>query len=208
MSQHRSGLVSGLIVGLLTAVVCAAGIGASSLYWERIPESVRTFGEGVPLLAALAFVAGVLIGWAIRLVRPRSLVLPPVSALYAAASALAGLIITVAMAPVTLFGSGPAGSPPALSFPTVDALVRTAQIFWPALYRSWHIPTILAAAALPAFALVLMRVRRLRKAAAAEPETTAAQDAEPEYRAPFEPLQAPKPATPPSLFTPPERGDA
>ncbi|MEU4574195.1 hypothetical protein ACBI99_44505 [Nonomuraea sp. ATR24] len=214
MSQHRSGLLSGLIIGFIAMLLCAAGVAAAFLYdGDLVPEAVRAFGDGVPLSAGIALVAGLLVGAAICLIRPRALVLPLVAALYAAGAVVAGAIASTAAVP-EYFAYTPASEPwkPPL-LPLEDflaALPDAAALVWPQLYRSWQIPAVVAAAALPAFLLVLVRVLRLRRkaraAAAAEKPEKPEEGEEPEYRAPFEPLQAAKPATtPPSLFTPPDR---
>ncbi|MGW0480106.1 hypothetical protein [Nonomuraea sp. NPDC003214] len=213
MSQHRSGLLSGLIIGFIAMLLCAAGVAAAFLYGDRIPEAVRTFGDGVPLLAGIALVAGLLVGAAICLIRPRALVLPLVAALYGGGAVVAGAIASTAAVP-GYFAYTPASEPSKPSLPTLEAFLAAlpdaAALVWPQLYRSWQVPAVVAAAALPAFLLVLVRVLRLRRkaraAAADEKPEKPEEGEEPEYRAPFEPLQAAKPATtPPSLFTPPDR---
>ncbi|MFD2351579.1 hypothetical protein ACFSTC_23240 [Nonomuraea ferruginea] len=55
---------------MITMLICTAGFGTAVIFMDRLPSSLRAFGDGIPVLAALAFVVGVLVGWAIRLVRP------------------------------------------------------------------------------------------------------------------------------------------
>lgn len=217
MSRQRSGLLSGLVIGLITMLICTAGFGTAVNFMDRLPPSLRTFGDGIPLLAALAFVVGVLVGWAIRLVRPRSVLLSFFAALFAAAAVLAAMIALWALTVPTTGGSG------ALAWPAspqafLGAVTSAAPEVLRLVYESWQMPAIMAAAALPAFVLVLSRALRLRRTgrhAAAEkpqrdPEETAEKEPEPEYRAPFEPLQPPKadPTATGSFFLPPDRGQA
>ncbi|MDA0637807.1 hypothetical protein OUY22_30730 [Nonomuraea sp. MCN248] len=219
MSKQRSGLLSGLVVGLMAVLICASGLGAAVHFVDRLPSSWRTFGDGVPLLAALAFVVGVLVGGAVRLVRPRSVLLSLFTALYAAAAVPAAMIgataYVLATAGAQRFGSDapvPGLTPQGL----LDALPFAARTVWAAVSASWHLPAVMAAAALPAFALVLARALRLRRtgrhAAVEQPrrEEETAPEPEPEYRAPFEPLQPPKqdPTSTGSFFLPPDRGQA
>lgn len=223
MSKQRSGLLSGLVIGLFATLIGTAGLGAALLYLGRLPEILRTFGEGIPFLGTLAFVVGVLIGWAVRLVRPRSVLLSLVTALYAAASVPGALIIMGAYVFSTVgeqrFGPDAPIPPPTLQG-ILGALPDAARNFWTVFETApWQLPTPMAAAALPAFVLVLTRALRLRRtgrhAAAGKPEqdaeeTAAAPEPEPEYRAPFEPLQPPKqdPASTGSFFLPPDRYQA
>ncbi|WP_049564203.1 hypothetical protein [Nonomuraea sp. SBT364] len=211
MSRHRSGLLSGLIVGLFMALLCAAGWAAFAFYADRLPDVVRSYGDGIPLAAGLALATGLLVGAAICLIRPRSLVLAPLAALYGAGAVMAGVIAGIAAFPEYLAHT-PAPEPWTPPLPTLDAFLAAlpgaAEAFWPQVYQSWQLPAVTAAAALAAFALVLVRTLRLRKKAREAAATEEPQEEEPEYRAPFEPLQAAKPATappPPSLFTPPDR---
>ncbi|MFG1946678.1 hypothetical protein [Nonomuraea sp. NPDC048826] len=222
MSKQRSGLVSGLVVGLIAALAGAAAFGAAMHFASRLPESWRMFADGVPLYAALAFVVGVLVGLAIRLVRPRSVLLSVFAALYAAATVPAAMIgmtaYTVSTVGAQRFGSDTA-IPPLTLRGLLGELPAAADMVWSAVTESWQLPAIMAAAALPAFALVLARALRLRRtgkhAATDKPErdpeeTVAAREPEPEYRAPFEPLQPPKadPTSTGSFFLPPDRGQA
>lgn len=223
MSKRRSGLLSGLVIGLIATIVCTAGLGAAFVFTDGLPSSLRTVGDGVPLLAALAFVDGVLIGWAVRLVRPRSVLLSFVTLLYAAASVPGALVLTDVYLSATghVRGTG-APYPPLDSQSFLNALPAAARAFWETLQLTWQLPTIMAAAALPAFALVLARALRLRRtgrhAAVAdktesepeEKESPAAKAPEPEYRAPFEPVTPPKadPTATGSFFLPPDRREA
>ncbi|GAA4524251.1 hypothetical protein [Nonomuraea ferruginea] len=202
-------------------LICTAGFGTAVIFMDRLPSSLRAFGDGIPVLAALAFVVGVLVGWAIRLVRPRSVLLSFFAALFAAAAVPGGLIVMGAYVFSTVgaqrFGADTAAAPLTLQG-FLDALPGAARQFWNSLDPSWPLPAIMAAAALPAFVLVLSRALRLRRTgrhAAAEkpqrdPEETAEKEPEPEYRAPFEPLQPPKadPTATGSFFLPPDRGQA
>ena len=81
---------------------------------------------------------------------------------------------------------------------------------WPSLKDSWELWLPLAVAALTAYFLVRIRVRRVR---ARRTSVTPQEDpapAEPGYRAPFEPLQSPTNPSRPTgdLFAPRDSGGA
>ncbi|MFI6792748.1 hypothetical protein ACIBG4_36010 [Nonomuraea sp. NPDC050383] len=210
MSQRRSGLLSGLIVGFVAMIIGAAGYAAMATFYYRLPYEVRWFA-GDPTFAfpvACCLLAGLILGLAMWTVRPRSLLLPLLLVLYAfGVRAIGGV-------------AGSMGFVVERGFPlsSVDEqLVFGAQGVWLAIRSSWHFWAAVAAAAVPAFLLSLVRVVRVRRRWRAEDGAAShrrrgggepvadATEPEPEYRAPFEPLQPPKPAptaTTANLFTP------
>ncbi|GGO76085.1 hypothetical protein [Nonomuraea cavernae] len=209
MSQRRSGLLSGLVMGFIAMLVCAVGLGAVLVFWDYLPVFARTYGGGVPLMSALALVAGLLVGWAIRLVRARSLALPWAAALYATAAVPLGWIGGSAPYGHLTLGGGRADPLTLTVDDFLDGLPYVAQTIWRAFATSWEPWVPLPVAAIPAFALVLARALRMRRGAraaagnATKDEPTEAQP-EPEYRAPFEPAQSAGTPAPPAgdLFTP------
>ncbi|MFI6603099.1 hypothetical protein ACIBHX_43240 [Nonomuraea sp. NPDC050536] len=205
MSQRRSGLLSGLIVGLIASLVCASGVAAVVYVEDRLPAVFKAW-NGWPLGAGLAVVTGLIVGGLICLVRPRGLVLPPLAALYAAAAEAAGLLVGIAphMVVYALDTSGTAGAP--LRAPGLDEFMsgmRSAlSLFISPIDRSWPVWLLVAISALVAFVLVALRVRRLRRRDRAQEPVEAPESEEPEYRAPFEPAQAPTQQPTADLFTP------
>jgi hypothetical protein len=92
MSHKRSGLLSGLIIGLIAMLLGMAGVGAGILFAPMLPSSVYTFADGIPFVIGLPVVAGLLVGRAMTLIRPRARTLVPLAALYAAGASALGLI--------------------------------------------------------------------------------------------------------------------
>ncbi|TYB70394.1 hypothetical protein FXF51_04910 [Nonomuraea sp. PA05] len=206
MSHKRSGLLSGLLTGLLAALLCAAGLGAAILFQQRLPAAVMTFGGGLPVSLALSLLIAVVVALAIGAVRPSSLTLLPLAALYAGGAVAAGQITGKAVM------DGAALRTPQRS--TMDVTVGDVtlenfnaglgdalSLYRGALTQTWAAWLCIAVAALAALALVTLRVTRVRRALRAE---RAAEEAEPEpeYRAPFEPAQQPTPKPSADLFTP------
>ncbi|WP_344475694.1 hypothetical protein [Nonomuraea monospora] len=209
MSHKRSGLLSGLLTGLLAALLCAAGLGAAILFQQRLPAAVMTFGGGLPVSLALSLLIAVVVALAISAVRPRSLALLPLAALYAGGAVAAGQItgkavmdgaalrtpqrstmnVTVDVGDVTLEN---------LNAGLGDAL----SLYRGALTQTWAAWLCIAVAALAALALVALRVTRVRRALRAEQAAAETEPEEPEYRAPFEPAQQPTPKPTADLFTP------
>ncbi len=216
MSHKRSGLLAGLIIGLIAMLLGMAGVGAGILFAPMLPSSVYTFAEGIPFVMALSIVAGLLVGRAMTLVRPRARTLVPLAALYGAGASALGLIggfaAQEARFPAAAFPQvATAASYPGLTLDTFAAAVPgVITFFLNPVELSWPLWASVAASALIALTLVARRVRRLRRADASVPaRPTAKEEPEPEYRAPFEPLQAAKPTgAPPGLFSPPDRGKA
>lgn len=77
MSHKRSGLLPGLIVGVLSALVSAALLGAAVLFQTRLPAAVIAFGNGHPLSLASSLVVALIVALAMGAVRPRSILLIP-----------------------------------------------------------------------------------------------------------------------------------
>ncbi|MEV0595252.1 hypothetical protein [Nonomuraea cavernae] len=207
MSQRRSGLLSGLVMGFIAMLVCGVGLGSVIVFWDYLPVFARTYGDGVPLLSALAFVAGLLVGWAIRLVRARSLVLPWAAALYATAAVPMGWIGGSAPYSHLTLGGGRADPLTLTVDDFLNGLPYAAQSIWRAFTSSWEPWAPLAAAAIPA--LVLARALRMRRGTRAAAKGTSKDEPvkvrpEPEYRAPFEPAQSTSTPVPPvgDLFAP------
>ncbi|MFC4121299.1 hypothetical protein [Nonomuraea zeae] len=209
MSHKRSGLLPGLVTGLLTALICAAALGAAVLFQERMPSAVTAFGNGFPLSLALSLVIALLVVLAMGAVRPRSLVLLPVSALYAGGAYAAGQVVGKSiMIGATLSTPSTERAPADLTDVTLDNFLAGLP-YAPSLYRdplseTWAAWLFVGVAALAALALLTPRVVRARRAHRAElAETEAAEQAqEPEYRAPFEPAQAPAQQPTADLFAP------
>ncbi|NRQ36081.1 hypothetical protein HII36_30235 [Nonomuraea sp. NN258] len=211
MSRKRSGLLSGLIIGLIAALFCTAAVCAAILFSHLIPEAVMAAAEGRVFVIGLGVAAGLLLALVMMCARPRSLVLPPLAALYAAAATVLGLVVgTTAMVSnltsIQQVGAGVFFSEfdlgrfaEALPHSFKNMLLVTVDVTWP----FW---TSAASAALLAFVLVALRVRRLRRLAAraAEPVQVVEEEPEVEYRAPFEPAQAPSGSSAGTgdLFTP------
>ncbi|MBN6055447.1 hypothetical protein JYK22_26165, partial [Nonomuraea sp. RK-328] len=214
MSHRRSGLLSGLIVGFVAMLIGVAGYAAMVAYFNRLPYEVRWFA-GDPTLVfpvACCLLAGLILALAMWTVRPRSLLLPLVVLVYAfgvrAGGSVAGIVVWA------VDNGFPMSS-------MAEHLDRGAQSVWMAMRTSWQFWAAVAAAAVPAFLLTLVRVVRVRRRwrAEADPashrrrdggeQATDSTEPEAEYRAPFEPLQPPKPtpATPTAnLFAPREPG--
>lgn len=214
MSQRRSGLLSGLVVGFIAMLLTAAGVGAGLFYGARLPFEVRWAGDGLALPAAGSLLAGLVIGLSVRAVRPRSLLLPLLSALYACAALALGF---VAFSTVTMLTYG-------FSAETADRFIGivagAAQILWGLLSDSWRFGLMGGVAAVPAFLLPLMRAVRLRRVRSSRhtrhrKEGPAREEerpeSEPEYRAPFEPAQpsrqAAAPAATMNFFAPRRPGE-
>lgn len=216
MSHKRSGLLPGLIIGLIAVLLGVAGVGAGVLFAPMLPSSVYPFAYGIPFVMGLSIVAGLLVGLAMTLVRPRARTLVPLASLYAAGASALGLIggfaAQEARFPAAAFPQGTAAaSYPGLTLDTFTAAVPgVIASFLKPVELSWPIWASVAVSALTAPTLVALRIRRLRRVDASVPGRPAAsEEQEPEYRAPFEPLQAAKPAAaPPDLFSPPDRGKA
>ncbi|MFC7584130.1 hypothetical protein ACFQYP_10565 [Nonomuraea antimicrobica] len=77
-------------MGLLAGLVCAAGLGAAVLFQQSLPSAMMDFGGGVPISLALSLLIAALVALAIGAVRPSSLLLLPVAALYAGAPSWPG----------------------------------------------------------------------------------------------------------------------
>jgi hypothetical protein len=213
MSRHRSGLPSGLLVGLPAALICAAGHGAALYYGDRfLPRAVLEPADGFAAFTAVSLVAGLLIGLAIRTVGARSRALPWWAAVYAAgAVALGWTAAAAATGQGPLLGGAPRTTPaPAITLDRLRAgLPGATTEIWSALRDSWQPWVPLVLAALASYALVRLRVRRVRHEVAARPAKPAPEEAEsePTYRAPFEPLQSPtRPRPAESPFAPRDQG--
>ncbi|SDL04309.1 hypothetical protein [Nonomuraea jiangxiensis] len=200
MSHNRSGLLPGLLAGLLAALVCAAALGAAVLFQDRLPGVLTQFGNGLPLSLALSLVIAMVVAFAMGAVRPRNIVLLPLSALYAGGAVVAGQITGSSIMAGTILRTPPDQRAPAgLADVTVpnftEGLPTALSLYQAPLAEMWAVWLYIAVAALAALCLLTFRVVRVRRAqtAPAEPEPQ-----EPEYRAPFEPAQPPKQ----DLFTP------
>ncbi|GGP08844.1 hypothetical protein LDL08_13460 [Nonomuraea glycinis] len=207
MSHKRSGLLRGLIIGLIAALLTAAAYGTWLFYRGQLPYDVRWLGGGIVLPAAGAFAVGLVIALAHWAARARSLFLPFTAALYALAAMVLGWI-----GGHTAFNTIGIGFPVETIDTFLDILKQTASMTASLFLASpdhWRDLTIAAGTAL---LLTLLRVLRLRRRARLDQGAAAEKppaDQEADYRAPFEPLQAAKPATaPPNLFSPPDRGEA
>ncbi|WP_043628188.1 hypothetical protein [Nonomuraea candida] len=207
MSHKRSGLLAGLLTGLLAALVCAAGLGAAVLFQQSLPSAVMSFGGGLPLSLALSLLIAVMVALAIGVVRPRSLVLPPLAALYAGGAVAAGQVTGKAIMSGAGLDSPSAGRVAELgdvNLATFNAgLPEALSLYRAPLAETWAAWLYIAVAAVTALALVTLRVLRVRRAQRAEAAAERAEEApEPEYRAPFEPAQQPAPKPAADLFTP------
>ncbi|NUW32232.1 hypothetical protein HTZ77_12415 [Nonomuraea sp. SMC257] len=217
MSHRRSGLLSGLIVGFVAMLLGVAGYAAMVAYSNRLPYDVRWFAGDPALVLPVAccLLAGLILGLAMWTIRPRSLLLPWVVLLYAFGVRAAGSVAGVVVWAVDN------GFPMTTWF--AENLDRIAQGVWLAMRTSWQFWAAVAAAAVPAFLLTLVRVVRVRRRWRAEAgpvshrrrdggeQATDPAESEPEYRAPFEPLQPPKPtpaAPTANLFAPREPGQS
>lgn len=208
MSHPKSGLLRGLVTGLVVGLpLGAAGlVGFAHFAWPALPDNVVHVGGRLPLQCALALLTALLVAVPMLLVRPRSLALPWAAACYGAGALALGLIVVEAATPLVL-GGGRA--------PLDFGLLRTrtpeaARELWPTITSNWQDQIAFGIAALVPLLLVLLRALRLRaKARAAVADTTTGTAAEaapagqePEYRAPFEPAQAPVQQPTADLFTP------
>jgi hypothetical protein len=204
MSHKRSGLLWGLLAGLLAALVCAAGLGAAILFQQRLPGAVMSFGGGLPVSLALSLLIAVVVALAIGAVRPRSLLLLPIAALYAGGAVAAGQVTGKAVMDGAALRT-PDRSPAGMGDVTLEnlnaGLEGALSLYRGTLTETWAAWLCIAVAALAAFALVALRVTRVRRAQRAE-EAAAQAEQEPEYRAPFEPAQQPTPKPAADLFTP------
>ncbi|TMR94678.1 hypothetical protein [Nonomuraea basaltis] len=206
MSHKRSGLLPGLLIGLVAALTCAAALGAAVLFQTRLPAAVTTFGNGHPLSLVLSLAIALLIALVIGAVRPRSITLIPVAALYAGGAVVAGQIAGSSMMIGATLRTPPAERGPAdLSDITMDnfsaGLPHAPSLYQDPLSETWPAWLYIAVAALAALALVtrrVLRIRRTHRTEAAQEEETQ----EPEYRAPFEPAQSPDQQPAGDLFTP------
>ncbi|MFC4010269.1 hypothetical protein ACFOY2_23785 [Nonomuraea purpurea] len=210
MSHNRSGLLAGLITGLLAALICAAALGVAILFQLRMPAAITTFGNGFPLLLAVSLAMAALVSFAISVVRPRSFVLIPVAAIYAGGAVMAGQILGISIMKGVGLRTPPGEESPAdLTVVTLDNFL-TGLPYAPSLYqdvlaKTWTTWLCIAVATLAALILVtlrVLRVRRRQRAAAEAAQAEEKQAKEPEYRAPFEPAQAPTPKPTTDLFTP------
>ncbi|MGI5289427.1 hypothetical protein ACQEVF_39660 [Nonomuraea polychroma] len=202
MSHKRSGLLPGLAAGLVAALVCAAGLGAAILFQSRLPTEVTAFGNGLPLSVALSLLIALLVALAIGAVRPRNRALIPVGALYAGGAVVAGQIAgSSIMAGAAMRGRD---TPAQLSDITVtnasEGLSSTLSLYRGPLTETWPVWLYIAVAALAALLLLALRVSRVRRAQF--PEAATEEQEEPEYRAPFEPVQSPAKQPAGDLFTP------
>ncbi|MEV0622218.1 hypothetical protein AB0I81_53495 [Nonomuraea sp. NPDC050404] len=208
MTHKRSGLLSGLVIGLPAALVGTAALGAAVLFEESLPEAVMSSGGGLSVLLGLSVLIALLVALAIGAVRPRSLLLPPIAALYAGGAVVAGQIAGTAVL-VGAKRNTPSAEPgPAVVGDITPANFNTGLQDALTPYRdplalAWPDWAGVAVAAVAALALVTFRVVRVRRTqriqeAAEEPKETR----EPEYRAPFEPAQQPTPKPTADLFTP------
>ncbi|MFG1710227.1 hypothetical protein ACFLIM_44365 [Nonomuraea sp. M3C6] len=206
MSHKRSGLLPGLILGLLAALVCAAALGAAVLFQSRLPAAVTTFGNGHPLSVTSSLAIALLVALAMGSVRPRSIALIPVAALYAGGAVVSGQIVGSSIMIGATLRTPPAERGPAdLADITLDnlsaGLPYASSLYRDPLAETWAAWLYIAVAALAALALLMrrvVRVRRAQRARAAEAEETK----EPEYRAPFEPAQSPDEQPSTDFFTP------
>ncbi|GAA3605148.1 hypothetical protein GCM10022419_107430 [Nonomuraea rosea] len=206
MSHKRSGLLPGLLTGLLTALICAAALGAAVLFQERMPSGVTTFGNGFPLSLALSLAIALLVAFAMGAVRPRSVVLLPFSALYAGGAVAAGQVAGKSIMIGALAAAPTERGPADLADVTLDNFLAGLPSA-PSLYRgspaeTWAAWLYVGVAALAALALLTLRVIRVRRAQRAELTEAAEESQEPEYRAPFEPAQAPAQQPTTDLFAP------
>lgn len=186
MSKQRSGLLSGLIVALIAALLSATGVAALYWFYALFPESVTTFGEGVPIFVAVALLSGLFVGLAVRVVRPRSRLLPPLTGLLAAGGFLLGIV--AGFAPFIYDSRDTHSAPDADHLPAMDSIAngfpQALSRAFQSLGDTWQLWAFAAIAAVVAFLLVALRVRRVRKTTAVPGVVE-----EPEYRAPFEPAQ-------------------
>ncbi|WP_144069983.1 hypothetical protein [Nonomuraea indica] len=207
MSQRRSGLLSGLVVGFIAMLLGAAAYAACATFFYRLPHEARWFAgdPAVVFPAALSFVAGLVIGLAAWAVRTRSLLLPMAALLYAVGARALGSV------------AGAVGLRWEQGFPISglqEEAARAGLALWSVAQTSWQFWATVGAAAVPAFLLTLVRVLRMRrKTTTAETREARTLEAEerpdPEYRDPFEPLQPPRPtstAAAVGLFTPHDPG--
>ncbi|MEV0234908.1 hypothetical protein [Nonomuraea sp. NPDC050786] len=206
MSHKRSGLLPGLVTGLIAALVCAAALGAAVLFQTRLPAAVTTFGNGHPLSLVSSLAIALIVVLAIGAVRPRSVILVPVAALYAGGAVAAGQIAGSSIMIGATLRTPPAERGPAdLADITLDNF-SAGLPYAPSLYRdplseTWAAWLYIGVAALAALVLLTLRVTRVRRAQRALAAGEASAE-EPEYRAPFEPAQAPTPKATADLFTP------
>ncbi|MEU4233171.1 hypothetical protein AB0F17_53530 [Nonomuraea sp. NPDC026600] len=203
MSHPRSGLLSGLVVGFIATLICTIAQAAALHYGARfIPAAFLAAGDGLWAMTAIAFAMALLLSLLVCLVRASSRVLPWWSALCAVAAVALGW--TTARATST-------GGEPDLTLDRLRATFPSELTnLWSSLKDSWEPWLPLAAAALTAYVVVRIRVGRVRarRTSVTPPEDPA--PAEPEYRAPFEPLQSPTSPSRPTgdLFTPRDTGRA
>ena len=203
MSHPRSGLLSGLVVGFIATLICTIAQAAALHYGARfIPAALLAAGDGLWAMTAIAFAIALLLSLLVCLVSSGSRVLPWWSSLCAIAAVALGW--TTARATST-------GGEPDLSLDRLRTTFPSELTnLWSSLKDSWEPWLPLAAAALTAYVVVRIRVGRVR---ARQTSPTPPEDptpAEPEYRAPFEPLQSPTSPPRPTgdLFAPRDSGRA
>ncbi|MFI6927612.1 hypothetical protein ACIBIZ_47305 [Nonomuraea spiralis] len=209
MSHKRSGLLPGLIAGLVATLVCAAGLGFAVLFQDRLPRAVATLGNGHALSVTLSLLIALLVALAVGAARPRNRALPVVAALYAAAAVAGGQISGASImigAARRAPASGTHSSPRFGDITAANAgegLPHALAVYREPPAQTWQMWLYIAVAAVAALLLVTLRVLRVRRADRAEPAAETTDEPEQEYRAPFEPAQAPaQQAGGGDLFTP------
>jgi hypothetical protein len=205
MSHKRSGLLAGLVIGLLAALTCATALGAAVMYQNGLPTAVKTFGNGYPLSLGPSLVIALIIALAMGRARPSSIILPVAGGLYAGGAVVAGQITGLSIM-WGVNGKG-RGLPIDVADITLDhfsaGLPFALSLYRARLTETWPAWLSIALAAVAALLLLTLRVTRVRRAERAARAASGEQEQqEPEYRAPFEPAQSPagQPAT--NLFTP------
>ncbi|MBF8189561.1 hypothetical protein ITP53_28265 [Nonomuraea sp. K274] len=194
MSHNRSGLVAGLISGVVAMLVGATVVGSAIYFQDRLP-AVMWSGDGIPLLTALGLVTGLMVALAVSLVRPGGLTVPLMAAILGGGGVAAGFVGGVAASRMAFAGDAIG------AFPRI--FVAASSILTQGFDQTWPLWLSTGVAALAALVLVALRVRRVRRARE-EPAKSPEKEDTPDYRAPFEPAQQPTA----DLFTPrkPTRG--
>ncbi|WP_214324146.1 PrgI family protein [Nonomuraea sediminis] len=191
MNQQKSGLVPGILVGLLAMLVGAGLVGA---FIGLTGRQIGIFGVGV----------GLLVGFGIMTVKPTSPVLPPLAAVMGLAGAALGQILGVSILVAKL---GIDGMP--VSFG--DALPAVAGNFSDVTRDNPLMLAIWAISAAAAFSFVNKRVKEAAPAAHADAPAGPA-DAQgwtptpPQANAPMPP-QADVPAAPQANASPAPQAD-
>ncbi|MFI6503406.1 hypothetical protein [Nonomuraea typhae] len=210
MSQPRSGLIRGLVIGFIAMPVAGAAYTAAWYGFWRLSYDIRWLA-GDPKVSypyAGGLIIALVVGLTFWLIRSRSLIVPLVAALYAAGARIIASVAT------SVLLSWQIGYPldvldehlteTLTSLPTV---FRENTVFWGSV----------ATAVIPVFLLTLLRAVRLRRRAGLGRETPpvpagteAAGERDPfepaqpsEQRGAFEPLQAPAPRAGGDMFTTP-----